>query len=312
MTLFHGRGGSVGRGGGPQHQSILSQPPGSIGNHLRITIQGETIEKEFGMRKVATTNLGRYASAVLLGTMMPVPDPKPEWRECVTAMSSVSSAHYRSVVFQQPKFVQYFQSATPVLELADLRLGSRPSRRKAGGGVETLRAIPWIFSWSQTRFHLPVWLGLGKALASAIDKGQEALLRDMAQHWPFFSSTLSLIEMVLLKADAHIAEQYEKLLVPEELKPIGRALRADLAQTIKLLLQVKQQTGLLEGPDDVVTLRSIKPRLAYVDPLHLIQAEIMMLLRREHIGDGERHDQTAEDTFAVLAQGISAGMQNTG
>jgi phosphoenolpyruvate carboxylase len=318
LTLFHGRGGSVGRGGGPQHQSILSQPPGSISNHLRLTIQGETIEKEFGLRKVAQTNMGRYASAVLLGTLLPVPAPKTEWRECITAMSTVSSEYYRSYVFRNPNFVAYFQAATPVLELSDLRLGSRPSRRKAGGGVETLRAIPWIFSWTQTRFHLPVWLGLGKAMETAISEGKLGLLREMAREWPFFSSTLSLQEMVLLKADANIAARYDALLVPEELKPIGEALRRDLKQTVELLLQVKQQTSLLSSPEEIVTLRSVLPRLPYVDPLHLLQSELMAIMRREHIGEpsdggeGGRHDQLVEDTFAVVAQAISAGMQNTG
>lgn len=283
-----------------------------------MTIQGETIDREFGLRRVAQTNFGRYASATLLATYRPVPDPLPSWRACMSAMSRVSSQHYRSYVFGHPHFVRYFQSATPVLELSDLKLGSRPSRRKAGGGVETLRAIPWVFSWTQTRMHLPVWLGIGAALQSAIESGQEDLLVQMARDWPFFASTLSLVEMVLLKADGQIAERYDQLLVADELRPLGVELRAELQRTIALLLRVKRQTSLLQSPEEAVTLRNVEPRLPFVDPLNLIQAELLALLRRERIGDGDgdgaaqRHDRRAEDAFAVVSQGISAGMQNTG
>lgn len=156
-----------------------------------------------------------------------------------------------------------------------------------------------------------MWLGLGAALGQAIDAGHEQLLIEMAKQWPFFASTLSLIEMVLIKADAQIAARYDELLVPAELQPIGSALRAELKRTIALVLRVKQQKGLLQSPEEVVTLRSIVPRLPFVDPLHLLQAELLSLMRKNQIGE-ERHDLRTEDAFAIVTQAISQGMQNTG
>lgn len=313
LTLFHGRGGSVGRGGGPQHLAILSQPPGSVCNRLRLTIQGETIEQHFGLVKVAQTTLGRYSSATLLSTLTPAPQPKPEWRETIEAMSKLSSAHYRSYVHQHPKFVEYFQSATCVLELSDLKLGSRPSRRKVGGGIETLRAIPWIFAWTQNRLHLPVWLGLGHAIQQMIQQNKLNVLKDMERNWPFFQSTLSLIEMVLIKADARISAQYDAALVPSHLHALGQELRANFNQTCQVLLTIKGQSELLESPADAVTRRAIQIRDPYIDPLNLLQIEIIRLLRREKIGESEDNtDRIAQDTLVILIQAVAAGMNNTG
>jgi len=332
LTLFHGRGGSVGRGGGPQHASILSQPPGSVNNHLRLTIQGETIEQHFGLRKVAQTTIGRYASATLLTTLLPVPEPKPEWRACMADLSKWSSAKYRSFVYQIADFVRYFQLATPVLELGEMKVGSRPSRRQAGGGVETLRAIPWVHAWTQTRLHLPVWLGVGEALKRGIEAGHEKLLKEMAREWPFFASTLSLIEMVLVKADAHIVQFYDQLLVPQQLQYIGVQLREELQTTISLMLRIMGTKHLLSSPEGSVVLRAIEPRLPFVDPLHLLQAEILRIMRQQRakhdalvksnprahahaqqkFDENEGVSQLVSDSFVVVSQAIAAGMQNTG
>lgn len=330
LTLFHGRGGSVGRGGGPQHLAILSQPPGSVNNDLRVTIQGESIEQHFGLIKTAQTTFGRYASATVLSTLFPHAQPKSEWRSCMERMSEASSAHYRSFVFHNPNFVPYFQTATPVLELGDLKIGSRPARRKAGGGVETLRAIPWVFAWTQTRFHLPVWLGLNAALTAAQQEGHEELVREMVQQWPFFQSTINLIEMVLAKADANISAYYDQQLIEPTntpLRELGDQLRHELTATISHLLTVKQQQRLLTGSDgDRLVLRAVEARHPYIDPINLIQAEVLKVLReREARRKSDERDEQLRavddltidglllhDTLSVSIQAIAAGMQNTG
>ena len=345
LTLFHGRGGSVGRGGGPQHLAILSQPPGSIGNDLRVTIQGETIEQHFGLVKTAQTTFGRYASATILSTLAPHGEPKAEWRDVIERMSAVSSAHYRSFVFHNPVFVPYFQTSTPVLELGDLKLGSRPSRRKPGGGVETLRAIPWVFAWTQVRLHLPVWLGLSKALEVMKAEGKEAVVKDMVRHWPFFQSTINLIEMVLVKADPHIHAYYDQQLIPPQQQPLvqlGQQLRGELTRTISEVLAIKGQARLLEGTDgDRLILRAVQARWPYIDSINLIQAELLRVIRErerlkerrakeredrddplhDHAHTGAPHDAVEDgsidsmllmDTLGVSIQAIAAGMQNTG
>jgi phosphoenolpyruvate carboxylase len=196
LTLFHGRGGSIGRGGGPQHLAILSQPPGSVQGVLRVTIQGEVIDGHFGLPGTAEQTLERYSTATLISTMAPPSPPKQEFRQLMTQLSEDSCTKYRQVVYQDPKFVDYFRAATPIHELGILNIGSRPAKRKNTGGVETLRAIPWIFSWTQTRCHLPVWLGVGAAIKKAIDAGKLELLKEMYSTWPFFRSTVDLIQMV--------------------------------------------------------------------------------------------------------------------
>lgn len=341
LTLFHGRGGSVGRGGGPQHLAILSQPPGSVNNDLRVTIQGESIEQHFGLIKTAQTTFGRFASATILSTFAPHRQPEDEWRRCMELMSAASSQHYRSYVFHTPEFVPYFQATTPVLELGELKIGSRPARRKKGGGVETLRAIPWVFAWTQVRLHLPVWLGLAKALETMKEQGKEETVRQMAREWPFFQSTINLIEMVLVKADAHIQHYYDQMLLshsdPPALHQLGDKLRAELDNTVRAVLDVKQQKQLLHGSDgDKLILRAVQARHPYIDPINLIQAELLRVIRdREAARDRRRRDRdnsddahdgrTGEaeedvgidamllmDTLGVSMQAIAAGMQNTG
>lgn len=240
LTMFHGRGGSVGRGGGPTHLAILSQPPDTIHGSLRVTIQGEVIEQSFGEEKLCFKTLERYTVATLEHGMHPPAYPKPEWRAMMDEMAIVATEEYRSIVFHQPRFVEYFRLSTPEMEYGRMNIGSRPSKRKPNGGIESLRAIPWIFAWTQTRFHLPVWLGYGAAFKHMIKKDNNNLhmLQQMYNEWAFFRVTLDLLEMVFAKGDPSIAEFYDKMLVSDELLPFGAHLRDNYTQTKTLLLQV--------------------------------------------------------------------------
>ncbi|CAI0449096.1 unnamed protein product [Linum tenue] len=240
LTMFHGRGGTVGRGGGPTHLAILSQPPDTIHGSLRVTVQGEVIEQSFGEEHLCFRTLQRFIAATLEHGMHPPVSPKPEWRALMDEMAVTATKEYRSVVFQEPRFVEYFRLATPELEYGRMNIGSRPSKRKPSGGIESLRAIPWIFAWTQTRFHLPVWLGFGAAFQQVIAKDIKNLnmLQAMYNQWPFFRVTIDLVEMVFAKGDPEIAALYDRLLVSPELRPFGDQLRSKYLETKDLLLQV--------------------------------------------------------------------------
>ena len=293
LTLFHGRGGSVGRGGGPTYLAIKAQPPGSVDGRLRVTVQGEMIQAEFGLAGIALRTLEVYTTATLDATLNPPPPPSSEWRAAMQAMADASASSYRRMVYETPQFLDYFGAATPVRELGDINIGSRPARRGASAGVTSLRAIPWQFAWTQNRLLLPAWLGVEEALQSARPAGPPP---------PFFESTMELIEMVLAKTEAHIAAYYDQLLVGAELKPIGEDLRARLQRTIDAVRRVTGRELLANNP---VLRRSIEVRNPYVDPINLVQAEI---LRRWRAAD----DDSLHDAFVVTVNGIAAGMRNTG
>src|SRR5690606_29375855 len=229
LLLFHGRGGTVGRGGGPAHAAILSQPPGSVAGRFRTTEQGEMIRFKFGLPDIAEQNLNLYLAAVLEATLLPPPAPEPAWRELMERLASDGVAAYRTVVREHPQFVDYFRQATPEQELGRLPLGSRPAKRREGG-VESLRAIPWIFAWTQTRMMLPAWLGWETALQNAIGRQEESLLAEMRDQWPFFRARIDMLEMVLLKADSGIARLYDERLVADELRGFGEQLYQHLSQ----------------------------------------------------------------------------------
>ncbi|MGS0727962.1 phosphoenolpyruvate carboxylase, partial [Shewanella sp. 0m-11] len=216
LTLFHGRGGTIGRGGGPAHEAILSQPPGSVDGRIRVTEQGEMIRFKFGLPKLAVQSLALYTSAVMEATLLPPPEPKPEWRQCMQQLADESVLAYRAIVREEPDFVSYFRAATPEVELGKLPLGSRPAKRRIDGGIESLRAIPWIFAWSQNRLMLPAWLGAGEALKAASERGDLPLLQEMEKHWPFFKTRISMLEMVYAKAEPNLSKFYETSLVPKE------------------------------------------------------------------------------------------------
>ncbi len=303
LTLFHGRGGTVGRGGGPSHTAILAQPPGSVAGGLRVTEQGEMIRFKFGIPEIAVRNLSLYTAAVLKASLDPGPAPDPEWRDVMDTMADCGMKVYRSLVREEPQFVPYFRALTPEQELAKLPLGSRPAKRKVDGGVESLRAIPWIFAWTQTRLMLPAWLGSGQALKNAIDGGNLPLLRQMYADWPFFRSWIDMLEMVLAKSDVNISAYYEQRLVSPELHALGSSLRSRLKEAVNQLCLLKEEERLLV--DNPVIRQSIDVRNPYIDPLHVLQAELLFR-------DRNQPDQRLEQALMVTMAGISAGMRNTG
>lgn len=304
LTFFHGRGGTVGRGGGPLKKAMDSQPPGSVAGHIRVTEQGEMIRYKFGMPRVAFNSLCDYVSTTLSSTISPTVQPKQEWRDLIEAMANESLNAYRKVVRDDPNFVPYFRDLTPEQELGKLALGSRPAKRKASGGVESLRAIPWIFAWMQVRLNLPSWLGTTQALQYAIENKPD-VLQDMLENWPFFTSFIDLLEMVVGKADIAICTHYEKLLTAPEQAYLGKQLRDDLQTLASLLNDLKQQENLLD--DDPVLQLSISARKPYIDPLNYLQAE---LLKRKRETENVTND--LEEALKVTMTGVAAGMRNTG
>lgn len=303
LTLFHGRGGTIGRGGGPIYHAIRSQPPGSVDGRLRVTVQGETVEVAFGLPDIAVDSFELYVLATLEATLHPPPAPTPAQRALTDRLAPLAASAYRRVVQGDPTFIRYFQVATPERELGQLNIGSRPTRRRASADLGSLRAIPWSFAWTQTRLHLPAWLGTGEALTALFEEGRESEVRDLAREWPFFGSFLDLLEMVLAKADPDIAAYYDRVLVPDELRPLGQDLRANCRRTIAAILRAKGDAALLAGDPNLK--RAIELRNPYVDPLNLLQAE---LLRRSRQGE----DQRLLDALMVTVCGIAAGMRNTG
>ncbi|WP_441257157.1 phosphoenolpyruvate carboxylase [Vibrio sp. Vf1514] len=305
LTLFHGRGGTIGRGGAPAHAALLSQPPKSLKGGLRVTEQGEMIRFKLGLPEVAVNSFNLYASAVLQANLLPPPEPKQEWRDLMNVLSEVSCEAYRAVVRGEPDFVPYFRQATPELELGKLPLGSRPAKRNPNGGVESLRAIPWIFSWSQNRLVLPAWLGAGEAIQYSIDKGHQALLEEMCREWPFFSTRLGMLEMVYTKCSVDIARYYDERLVDEALRPLGQRLRAQLQKDIKTVLNVENNENLMQS--DPWGHESIRLRNIYVEPLNMLQAELLYRTRQSQEPAPE-----LEEALMVTIAGIAAGMRNTG
>jgi phosphoenolpyruvate carboxylase len=304
LTLFHGRGGTIGRGGGPIHLAILSQPPGSVDGGLRVTVQGEMVESSFGLHDVAVDSFELYANATLEATLRPPAGPDAGHRAIMDRLAALAASAYRRVVQGNQTFLRYFQTATPEQELGRLNIGSRPARRRTGmADLGSLRAIPWIFAWTQTRLNLPAWLGIGEALTTLFEEGRTAEVQALARDWPFFRSLLDLLEMVLAKSDPDIASYYDRLLVPDDLRPLGQELRASCQRTIEAVLRAKNESRLLDNDPELRSTISL--RNPYVDPLNLLQAE---LLRRSRQGD----DARLADALLITVNGIAAGMRNTG
>ncbi|MDO7910787.1 phosphoenolpyruvate carboxylase [Pseudomonas sp. 22-AL-CL-001] len=305
LLLFHGRGGTVGRGGGPAHAAILSQPPGSVAGRFRTTEQGEMIRFKFGLPGIAEQNLNLYLAAVLEATLLPPPPPQADWRALMDQLASDGVKAYRHVVREHPDFVEYFRQATPEQELGRLPLGSRPAKRRAGG-IESLRAIPWIFGWTQTRLMLPAWLGWEAALSNALASGQGELLAQMREQWPFFRTRIDMLEMVLAKSDADIAQAYDERLVQPELLELGAHLRDLLSQSCEVVLQLTGQPELLAHSPQ--TLEFIRLRNTYLDPLHHLQAELLARARAQD----SVPDSPLQQALLVTIAGIAAGLRNTG
>ncbi len=304
LQLFHGRGGTIGRGGAPAHQALLSQPPGSLQQGLRVTEQGEMIRVKLGLEPLAVNTLGQYTSAILRANLTPPPVPTPEWRSLMDALAESACNGYRNWVREHPNFVTYFRQATPEPELASLPLGSRPARRRQNGGIETLRAIPWIFAWSQNRLVLPAWLGAGTALKEITrsDNGLDQL-REMRESWPFFASRLSMLDMVYAKSSTVINQLYDSTLVDDDLQPLGNELREQLAKDISTLQQILDVDTLLA--EDPWGLESIGLRNIYTAPLNLLQIELLRRIRADE-------DDSVKRALMVSIAGVAAGMRNTG
>lgn len=311
LTLFHGRGGSIGRGGGPAHAAILSQPPGSVTGGLRVTEQGETIRFKFGLPDLAIRSLHLYASAMLEALLLPPPEPEPEWRTLMDELADTSCGLYRDVVRYNDDFVPFFRAATPEQELSKLPLGSRPAKRNPDGGVESLRAIPWIFAWSQNRMLLPSWLGAVEAIRPRQNSPAADTLQAMSTGWPFFASRLAMLEMVFMKTDATLSSAYARRLVPEALQPLADDLTERLEQDASALKALLSEDHLMRG--DRWNRDSILLREPYLEPLHWLQIE---LLERDRAaaeqGLPEHEVALIEKALMVTIAGIAAGMRNTG
>lgn len=304
LTLFHGRGGTIGRGGAPAKVALFSQPPGSLRGGLRVTEQGEMIRFKFAKPDLAIETLALYTDAILEANLLPPPAPRKEWRDTMDRLSKISCEVYQGVVRNNPDFIPYFYQATPEAELAKLPLGSRPAKRRPNGGVESLRAIPWIFGWTQNRLMLPSWLGAGSAFRKEIEKNTDTILLEMYHKWPFFETRVSMLEMVFSKSDIQISEYYDERLVDENLLPLGQELRNLLEEDIQTILKISKRQYLNENIPylaDNIRLRNI-----YTNPLNVLQVELLERCRNEEI------HPDVEQALMVTISGIAAGMRNSG
>jgi phosphoenolpyruvate carboxylase len=309
LTIFHGRGGTIARGGGPANRAIRAQPADTINGRFRITEQGETIAARYSNPKLAHRHLEQIVHAVLMASS-PVKtknDVSQTWRTAMDSMSVTARKAYRGLVYETPGFIDFWQAATPLDEIKRMHIGSRPAARAKSGEVTKIRAIPWVFSWMQSRFNLPGWFGLGSALESADDMG---LLREMYQGWSFFQSMLDNTEMSLIKADMEIASLYVDLVPNKELaKQIFGTVLAEYERTREAVLSISGHANLLDA--EPVTQNSVHLRNPYVDPLNYIQVE--MLGRVRGLPDLESEEaQSIREVIGVTINGIAAGLRNTG
>jgi phosphoenolpyruvate carboxylase len=305
LQLFHGRGGSVGRGGGPAFAAIRAQPPGTVQGRIRITEQGEMIAAKYGTREHAAANLEAMASATVLASLEPpavVAADQQRYAATMGQLSAQAFAAYRSLVYETPGFAAFFRDFTPLREIAQLKIGSRPAARTASGSIEDLRAIPWVFSWAQARVMLPGWYGVGHALRQA---GDLPLLQDMYAAWPFFRTTLDNLEMVLAKSDLQIARRYLAL-VPDANagERIFNRIATDWHETRDLLLAVTGQSRLLERNPQLDT--SIRLRLPYIEPLNLLQVD---LIQRHRAGET---DPRIEEGILLSINAVATALRNSG
>jgi phosphoenolpyruvate carboxylase len=309
LRLFHGRGGSVGRGGGPSYQAILAQPAGAVQGQIRITEQGEVIAAKYSNPELGQRNLEILAAASLEATLLQ-PDQAAPREEHFAAMEEISShayRAYRNLVYETAGFEQYFWESTVIGEIANLNIGSRPASRKNSTRIEDLRAIPWVFGWSQCRLMLPGWYGFGTAIKAWLatqPRDAMKMLREMYREWPFFRTLLSNMDMVLAKSNIAIASRYAALVDTELREAIFPRLRAEWQHTIEMLLAITGQQALLE--QNPLLARSIKNRFPYLDPLNHIQIE---LLKRHRGGDT---DERVVGAIHLTINGIAAGLRNSG
>ncbi len=306
VVFFHGRGGSAGRGGGPIQATLRSQPPNSVNGKIRITDQGEVIQQKYGYEPLAKYNLCSYIGAVSEATLNPPPVPKNNWRTLIEKMSDISKSSYRKNINQSTEFIKYFKTVTPHVALGKLSIGSRPSKRKNIDNIKSLRAIPWVFAWTQIRLMLPAWLGSAEALRYANIKQFRKTLYEMEKNWPFFNSMLDMLDMVISKADPDISKIYEEYLADEKLKRVGQKLRFQF-QVIKELN--KQIT-----PKEIIKLRkefrtSVIVRNIYSEVLNIIQPLVMNKIKKNKNKNNKKY---LNDALLTSIAGISAAMKNTG
>ena len=308
LRMFHGRGGTVGRGGGPSYQAILAQPPGTVRGQIRLTEQGEVIGSKYANPEIGRRNLETLVAATLEATLLQ--STKPATKDYLAAaetLSRLSMATYRALVYETPGFTQYFFESTPIREIAELNIGSRPASRKASQKIEDLRAIPWGFSWGQCRLTLPGWYGFGTAVDTFIHAadGDAALLQKMYRNWPFFKTLLSNMDMVMAKSDLALASRYSELVTDTRLrKDIFGAIEAEWHLTAKALTLITGDKQRLTN--NTALQRSIRHRFPYIDPLHHLQVE---LVRRYRAGQA---DERVQRGIHISINGIAAGLRNTG
>jgi len=306
LTLFHGRGGTISRGGSKTHVAVLGAPPGTVNGRLRVTEQGEIINEKYGLRGIALRTLEQMTGSVALATAMPRHrgNDRAEWHEMMDVIADESRRAYRKLIYKTPDFYEYFRKATPIDLIERMRIGSRPASRRRQSGIDDLRAIPWVFSWTQARFVLPGWYGIGTGLSKAIDQFGEDAFRDMFSEWYFLRSLTADTEMVLAKSDLGIAELYSKLAgeLHDQFFPV---IKKEYDLTRKLVLNYSGHESLLDG--DITLQRAIMLRNPYVDPMSLMQVDLLSRWRESNCED--------EDIFnALLASvnGIAQALQNTG
>ncbi len=312
LRMFHGRGGTVGRGGGPSYQAILAQPPGTVRGQIRLTEQGEVIASKYANPEIGRRNLETLVAATLEATLLqPTKSATKAFLEAAEQLSQASMEAYRALVYETPGFTDYFFNSTPIREIAELNIGSRPASRKASQQIEDLRAIPWGFSWGQCRLTLPGWFGFGAAVdafthAPGKDpKAQLALLQKMYRQWPFFRTLLSNMDMVLAKSDLALASRYSELVADARLrKKVFGVIEAEWQRTADALTRITGEKQRLAA--NTALARSIRHRFPYIDPLHHLQVE---LVRRWRAGQGDERVQTG---IHISINGIAAGLRNTG
>jgi phosphoenolpyruvate carboxylase len=316
LRLFHGRGGTVGRGGGPSYQAILAQPPGTVNGQIRLTEQGEVIASKYAHPEIGRRNLETLVAATLEATLLhPTKSAPKSFLEAAAAISDASFKAYRKLVYETPGFTEYFFSATPIREIAELNIGSRPASRKATRAIEDLRAIPWSFSWGQCRVALPGWCGFGSAIAAYLGnepaqrKERLALLQKMYKQWPFFGTLLSNLDMVIAKSDLAIAARYVELVEDKKLgKRIFGLIKAEWQATQDGLALITGEADRLASNPSLA--RSIEHRFPYLDPLNHLQVELMRRYRQRREGDPE--NARVQTGIHISINGVAAGLRNTG
>jgi phosphoenolpyruvate carboxylase len=311
LRLFHGRGGSVGRGGGPSYQGIRAQPPGSVNGQIRITEQGEVIASKYADPDIGRRNLETLVAGTLEATMVPHGHPDEDLEEHYGIMDRLSEAAfraYRRLVYETPGFVTFFRQATPITEIADLHIGSRPASRRQSDQIEDLRAIPWVFSWSQSRIMLPGWYGFGTGVEDFLKRegdGGLQTLRAMHRVWPFFQAMLSNMDMVLAKSDMSMASRYADLVADDTLSErIFTCIYNEWKRTVEQLCAITGQRQLLQSNPSLA--RSFRNRQPYIDPLNHLQVG---LLRRFRSGD---QDDKVKRAILLTINGIASGLRNSG